>query len=414
MRVSSWLLVAGMLSFSFVATSCGSDDDEDPVEQVQEFTITYDANGGSGSVAPTKFKAGANFTLSDGTGLTAPEGKVFGGWSTSKDKEELDVTKITGNTTLYAVWKDAGTEVVTSFTITYDANGGTGTIDPTTIKAGEKFTISDGTGLTAPEGKVFGGWSTSKDKEELDITEITGDITLYAVWKDAEAPAVETVTITFDLDGGTSVLPLTTIAVEKGTEVKAADYASFAPTKEGYTFKGWATEKGGAIIEQVTVTEAATLYAVWEQNAVAPEVEDLALDLSTALWTQFCDVEQNGDGSVTLTMSKGDAEWQKGEFGFAIPADKQGGNYKKIVVKYKDATAQDNIGCVFHFDSESVGWANGEAANAAKFAFEAGSDVKTLTLVPDATTDKMGTVRIFDFATDNSITIVSVTAVVGE
>ena len=63
-RVSTLLLLAGMLSFSFVATSCG-DDDDDPVEQVQEFTITYDANGGSGTVAPTKFKPGAKITLAD-------------------------------------------------------------------------------------------------------------------------------------------------------------------------------------------------------------------------------------------------------------------------------------------------------------------------------------------------------------
>jgi len=268
-RVSTLLLLAGMLSFSFVATSCG-DDDDDPVEQVQEFTITYDANGGSGTVAPTKFKPGAQITLSDGSGLTAPEGKVFAGWSTSKDKEELDVTKITGNTTLYAVWKDAGEAVVTEITISYDANGGTGTIEPTKIKAGEKFTISDGTGLTAPEGKVFAGWSTSKDKEEFDETKITADITLYAVWKDASVPAVEEVTITIDFGDGQS----TTIKVDKGAEFKAEDYAALTPNKEGYTFKGWATEKDGEVKESVTVTEAITLYAIWEKNAENTEPDN--------------------------------------------------------------------------------------------------------------------------------------------
>jgi hypothetical protein len=38
-----------------------------------------------------------------------------------------------------------------------------------------------------------------------------------------------------------------------------------------------------------------------------------------------------------------------------------------------------------------------------------GEDVQTLTLIPEAPADKMGTVRIFDFGTGNSITIVSVT-----
>ena len=214
------------------------------------------------------------------------------------------------------------------------------------------------------------------------------------------------VKVTFDTDGGSEVAE---IEVEKGKAVSVE-----APTKEGYTFKGWATEKGGEVKADITVDADTTLYAVWEQsgnNDVA--VAELALDLST-IWSQFCDVTNNADGSVTLKMSKGDADWQKGEFGFAIPTDKQGGNYKKIVVKYKDATAQDGIGCVFHFDSESVGWANGEAANSTKLAFEAGSDVKTLTITPDAPADKLGTVRIFDYALDNTITIVSVTAVIGE
>ena len=149
------------------------------------------------------------------------------------------------------------------------------------------------------------------------------------------------------------------------------------------------------------------------QGGASTEVEGLALDLST-IWSQFSDVVKNDDGSVTLTMSEGDADWQKGEFGFAIPADKQADNYKKFVIKYKDATAKEGVGCVFHFDSEQVSWINGESANAAKFAFVDGADVQTLTLAPEAGEGNMATVRIFDFGTGNSITIVSVTAVAAE
>jgi hypothetical protein len=43
-----------------------------------------------------------------------------------------------------------------------------------------------------------------------------------------------------------------------------------------------------------------------------------------------------------------------------------------------------------------------------------GSDVQTLTLAPEAGEGNMATVRIFDFGTGNSITIVSVTAVAAE
>ena len=150
-----------------------------------------------------------------------------------------------------------------------------------------------------------------------------------------------------------------------------------------------------------------------ENKGGTEEVEGLALDLST-IWSQFSDVVKNDDGSVTLTMTEGEQSWQKGEFGFVIPADKQGDNYKKFVIKYKNASANENVGCVFHFESEQVSWIDGEAANAAKFAFVEGEEVQTLTLTPEAPADKMATVRIFDFGTGNSITIVSVTAVAAE
>ena len=149
------------------------------------------------------------------------------------------------------------------------------------------------------------------------------------------------------------------------------------------------------------------------KGGASTEVEGLALDLST-MWSQFSDVVKNDDGSVTLTMTEGEQSWQKGEFGFAIPADKQADNYKKFVIKYKDATAKEGVGCVFHFDSDQVSWIDGEAANAAKFAFVDGADVQTLTLAPEAGEGNMATVRIFDFGTGNSITIVSVTAVAAE
>jgi uncharacterized repeat protein (TIGR02543 family) len=110
---------------------------------------------------------------------------------------------------------------------------------------------------------VFGGWSTSKDKLEYNELEIKGDQTLYAFWKDPAADNTN-IQITFDLDGGRVADGVkTTIEVEKDDDV---DLASMAPTKSGFAFKGWATEKGGEVITEFTATSAATLYAVWEQN----------------------------------------------------------------------------------------------------------------------------------------------------
>lgn len=71
-------------------------------------TLTYNANGGTGSVAPVVTAAGNAINLSDGTGLEAPAGKQFAGWGTTADKETPDVTSPytpNGNTTLYAIYE---------------------------------------------------------------------------------------------------------------------------------------------------------------------------------------------------------------------------------------------------------------------------------------------------------------------
>ena len=71
-------------------------------------TITYNANGGSGSVSTQAVATGAAVTLSDGTGLTK-SGYTFEGWATASDKTSPDVISpytVTGDVTLYAVWKE--------------------------------------------------------------------------------------------------------------------------------------------------------------------------------------------------------------------------------------------------------------------------------------------------------------------
>lgn len=74
------------------------------------------------------------------------------------------------------------------YTVTYNANSGTGSIDAATVIAGNSLDLSDGTGLTAPEGKTFSGWASASDATEPDIESPytpTGNTTLYAVWGDA-------------------------------------------------------------------------------------------------------------------------------------------------------------------------------------------------------------------------------------
>ena len=70
-------------------------------------------------------------------------------------------------------------------TVTYNANGGTGTVDAQTAIKGNSITLDDGSGLTAPEGKTFAGWATTDGAEEPDVEspyKVTDNVTLYAVY----------------------------------------------------------------------------------------------------------------------------------------------------------------------------------------------------------------------------------------
>lgn len=73
----------------------------------------------------------------------------------------------------------------TTYTVTYNVNGGTGSIDPVTVVAGNSVSLDDGSGLTAPSNKTFAGWAKTATAQSATVTSPftpTDDTTLYAVW----------------------------------------------------------------------------------------------------------------------------------------------------------------------------------------------------------------------------------------
>ena len=81
---------------------------------------------------------------------------------------------------------------VVKYTVTYNANGGTGTIEPVEVVAGESITVDDGSGLTPPADDealgrdfAFAGWAKTSTAQSATVTSPftpDKDTTLYAVW----------------------------------------------------------------------------------------------------------------------------------------------------------------------------------------------------------------------------------------
>ena len=142
-----------------------------------------------------------------------------------------------------------------SYTVTYNANGGSGEMEPTT----NKIVAST---FTAPSGKMFKEWNTADDGNGTSYAagdEVTKDLTLFAIWQDIQ---------NFDVKfypgyGENTQIGETQSVILDGKAEKPAD-----PTREGYRFVGWSTDGTEAnikTIEDYPIIEATTFTAVWKQ-----------------------------------------------------------------------------------------------------------------------------------------------------
>lgn len=146
------------------------------------YTIKYNANGGSGAPGNQTKWYGTTLKLSS----TKPTrtGYTFQGWSTKNDSsvEYASGANYTANAavTLYAVWK------ANTYTVSYNANGGSGAPGKQTKTYGATLTLSS----TKPTrtNYTFKGWGTSANSTTVAYAAgssytVNASITLYAIWK---------------------------------------------------------------------------------------------------------------------------------------------------------------------------------------------------------------------------------------
>lgn len=153
-----------------------------------QWKVSYNANGGTG--APGSQTKNINVDLKLSTIKPTRTGYTFLGWSTSKTASSASYSpgatySSNAALTLYAVWK------INTWTVKYDANGGTGAPSSQTKTYGQTLKLS----TTKPTKKDYNflGWGTSTESTTIeyeagaDYTNNTA-ITLYAIWELAYIP----------------------------------------------------------------------------------------------------------------------------------------------------------------------------------------------------------------------------------
>ncbi len=225
------------------------------------YTITYDANGGSGAPADGSKGSGIPHQLS--TTVPTKYGYDFVGWAKSATgtavydagewiNDDCDLT-------LYAQWAPK------TYTISFDANGGSNAPAAQTKYYGTALVLSSQE--PTQSGYDFLGWSTSSTATTASFAAGSNfrqnrDITLYAVWE--KIP--EEYTVRYNANGGSNA-PATQTKIEGKSLTLTIDI----PLRAGYSFQGWGTTSttktvsyipGGAYNRDASIT----LYAIWSPN----------------------------------------------------------------------------------------------------------------------------------------------------
>ena len=258
----------------------GQDDPETLKPPVAYHTFTVHKNNGTGLV----FSANVVFGTTETTVLQIPTytGYNFLGYFSNTSKRER-LYDTGGNPTIYlqpfnseellkcteltAHWKP-----ITYTVEFYNADGSELLKGPETQEYGKNFNLYDHADRKAPDGTTFTGWSmwpcassASHDAgvRVRNLSTTQGDvIKFYAVYQD-----IPSHTVTYDANGGTG-------APAPGTVTDGKDYTISAdsPTRDAYTFLGWADMATAADAQYKAnaklpaVKQDVKLYAVWKHN----------------------------------------------------------------------------------------------------------------------------------------------------
>ena len=270
-------------------------------------TITFDGNGGSGSMGPVTVKAGTNYILPE-CGFTAPADQEFKAWEISGTEYKVgDSYTVLGDTEIKALWENS-VITPTTYTVTVGNDGnGTGTASPSTAAAGTTITLTatPNKGYHFKEWQVMSGNVTIKDDK---FTMPNAHVEVKAIFEE-DVPAPAEYTITYDLAGGTAEGNPDTYTIETRT------FTLKNPTKSGYTFTGWSgTGLDGENNMTVTIptgsTGNRTYTAHWRYNGSGHSYSYYTIKATAGAGGSISpsgnvSVREGRDQTFTITPDKG-------------------------------------------------------------------------------------------------------------
>ena len=264
-RFTGWT-GASSTNTSVTITMDGSKTVTANFQQITTYMVSFNANGGNGTVSSLSAQEGNSVILPDGSGLSR-NGYIFSGWNTNSNGTGTNYNVNTtytpdGSITLYAKWN------IVTYAITYTLNSGT--VSPANPAS---YTVETPTfTLTNPTrtGYTFAGWTgTNGTPPQITVSVpigSTGNKNYTANW------TLTAYTVTFSGNGGNGTAP-SAQTVNAGSSITLPMGGELSRT--GYTFDGWNANSSGTGTNynagsSYTVNSTITLYAKWNISAVVP------------------------------------------------------------------------------------------------------------------------------------------------
>lgn len=287
-------------------------------------TLYFDNLSSSGSASTSKGACSISTTVETGEGWSTSNQKKLWSNTYSYTRQSSAVTRY-----LYAKLTDVdrvgGTmyasttfsvPALVSYTVTYNANGGSNAPSSQTKRHDVALTLSSA--KPTRSGYAFQGWATSAGGA---VTYAAGasytanaSVTLYAVWR------ANTYTVTYNANGGSGAP-----SAQTKTYGVNLTLSSTKPTRTNYTFKGWGTAASATTVAYAagasyTANANVTLYAVWELSYAKPRIVNLNI--------ARCNSSGAASDSGTYALV---------EFDWACDKD-----LSSVVIKWKSASASES------------------------------------------------------------------------